>query len=221
MIGVIDYGASNLRSVMHALYHLGVDARVADHPGGLRGADAIILPGVGAFGAGMEQVRARGFEAPVRRAVADGVPLLGICLGMQFLFDISDEMGEFSGLGLLAGRVPRFPERLMGGLKVPHMGWNQLHPARESALLAGLPEAPYAYFVHSYFCAPADPADTLATTDYGFNFTSVVARGNVYGVQFHPEKSQAVGLRILRNFVGMVEAQTARPQSLRAQPGSG
>lgn len=221
MIGVIDYGASNLRSVMHALHHLGVDAHVADHPGGLRGADAIILPGVGAFGAGMAQIRARGFEDPVRRAAADGLPLLGICLGMQFLFEVSEEMGEYSGLGLLGGRVQRFPEDRMGGLKVPHMGWNQLHPARESALLAGLPEAAYAYFVHSYYCAPSDPADTLATTDYGLDFTSVVARGNVYGVQFHPEKSQAVGLRILRNFVGMVEAQTARPQSLRAQPGSG
>lgn len=202
MIAVIDYGASNLRSVMHAMGHLQVDAHVADTPDGLQGADAIILPGVGAFGAGMEQVRARGFEAPVKAAVAAGIPLLGICLGMQFLFEVSEEMGEYTGLGLLPGRVLKFPDDL--GLKIPHMGWNQLEPCRESPLLAGVNAGDYTYFVHSYYCAPADDADVLATTDYGMPFTSIVARDNVYGVQFHPEKSQAVGLRILQNFVDMV-----------------
>jgi glutamine amidotransferase len=216
MIAVIDYGASNLRSVMHALGHLGVDAHVAEHPAGLHGADALILPGVGAFGAGMDQLRARGFEAPIVQAVADGLPLLGLCLGMQFLFEVSEEMGEHRGLGLLAGRVVRFPEDRMGGLKVPHMGWNQLHPRQESPLLAGLTDGAYTYFVHSYYCAPADPGDVLATTDYGLDFASVVGRGQVYGVQFHPEKSQAVGLRILRNFVAMVAAHSARPQVARA-----
>ncbi len=204
MIAVIDYGASNLRSVMHALGHLQADARVAETPDGLAGARAIILPGVGAFGAGMAQVRARGFEAPLKAAVAAGTPLLGICLGMQFLFEDSEELGAFTGLGLLPGRVVRFPADL--GLKIPHMGWNQLHPARDSALLAGIEDGVYTYFVHSYYCAPADPADTLATTDYGMPFTSIVARDHVYGVQFHPEKSQAVGLRILQNFVDMVQA---------------
>ncbi|MBN2472145.1 MAG: imidazole glycerol phosphate synthase subunit HisH [Anaerolineae bacterium] len=202
MIAVIDYGASNLRSVMHALGHLGADAHVAEEPDGLRGADALILPGVGAFGAGMDQMRARGFEAPLRVAVEAGVPLLGICLGMQFLFEASDEMGAHDGLGLLPGRVVRFPADL--GRKIPHMGWNQLHPRRESPLLAGIPDGAYAYFVHSYYCAPADAADVLATTDYGMDFTSIVARGSVYGVQFHPEKSQAVGLRLLQNFIDMV-----------------
>ena len=220
MIAVIDYGASNLRSVMHALGHLGVDAHVAEHPDGLHGADAIILPGVGAFGAGMEQLRARGFEAPIQQAVADGIPLLGICLGMQFLFEVSEEMGTYTGLGLLPGRVVRFPEGRMGGLKVPHMGWNQLHPRQDLLLLAGLPTGSpagaYTYFVHSYYCAPADPADVLATTDYGLDFASVVARGNVYGVQFHPEKSQASGLRILRNFVDGVAAHSARSQMAQA-----
>jgi glutamine amidotransferase len=216
MIAVVDYGASNLRSVMHALGHLGVDAHVAEHPDGLHGADAIILPGVGAFGAGMEQLRARGFEAPLGQAVADGLPLLGICLGMQFLFEVSEEMGAYTGLGLLPGRVVRFPEGQMGGLKVPHMGWNQLHPRQESPLLAGLADGAYCYFVHSYYCAPADQDDVLATTDYGLDFASVVARGNVYGVQFHPEKSQASGLRILRNFVDMVAAHSDRPQVARA-----
>lgn len=202
MIAVIDYGASNLRSVMHAMGHLHVDAHVADTPAGLQGAEAIILPGVGAFGAGMDEVRARGFEAPVNAAVAAGIPLLGICLGMQFLFEVSEEMGEHTGLGLLPGRVLKFPDDL--GLKIPHMGWNQLDPCRESPLLAGINAGDYTYFVHSYYCAPADERDVLATTDYGMPFTSIVARDNVYGVQFHPEKSQAVGLRILRNFVDMV-----------------
>ncbi|GAB4574340.1 MAG: imidazole glycerol phosphate synthase subunit HisH [Anaerolineae bacterium] len=202
MIAVIDYGASNLRSVMHALTHLRVDARVATSPDALQGARAIILPGVGAFGAGMDQLRARGFEAPVKAAVEAGVPLLGICLGMQFLFEVSEEMGQHTGLGLLPGRVVRFPADL--GLKVPHMGWNQLTPTRPSPLLAGIQAGDYTYFVHSYYCAPADDADILATTDYGLTFTAVVGRGNVYGVQFHPEKSQAVGLRILQNFVTMV-----------------
>ncbi|MBN2471691.1 MAG: imidazole glycerol phosphate synthase subunit HisH [Anaerolineae bacterium] len=210
MIAVIDYGASNLPSVMHALGHLGVNARVADTPDGLDGAQAIILPGVGAFGAGMAQVRARGFEAPVRAAAAEGTPLLGICLGMQFLFEGSEELGAHTGLGLLPGQVVRFPRDL--GVKIPHMGWNQLHPARSSALLAGLPDGAYTYFVHSYICAPDDPADVLATTDYGMPFTSIVARDNVYGVQFHPEKSQAVGLRILQNFVDMVQGEGKAPR---------
>ena len=202
MIAVIDYGASNLRSVMHALKHLGADARIARHPDELVSADGIILPGVGAFGAGMDQLRAGGFEEPLRRSVAGGTPLLGICLGMQFLFEVSEERGEHAGLGLLPGRVVRFPED--GGLKVPHMGWNQLHPRRESPLLAGIPAGGYVYFVHSFYVRPADEADVLAETDYGRWFASVVGRGGVYGVQFHPEKSQAVGLRLLDNFVRLV-----------------
>jgi glutamine amidotransferase len=205
MIAVIDYGASNLRSVMHALDHLKVDAHVATGPDGLHGADGIILPGVGAFGAGMDQIRALGFEAPVKQAAADGVPLLGICLGMQFLFEVSEEMGTHTGLGLLPGRVVRFPDEalLAQGCKIPHMGWNQLHPTRDTPLLDGVQAGDYTYFVHSFYCAPDDDADVLARTDYGLDFTSIVGRENVFGVQFHPEKSQAVGLRILQNFVTM------------------
>lgn len=202
-IAVIDYGASNLRSVMHAMHHLGVHAHVADTPEGLAGADAVILPGVGAFGAGMAELRARGFESSIKSVAASGIPMLGICLGMQFLFEVSEEMGETAGLGLLPGRVVRFPE---GDLKVPHMGWNQLDIRRASPLLANLESGGYTYFVHSYYCAPADEADILATTDYGQDFTSIVGRDHIYGVQFHPEKSQSVGLHILQNFVDLVAA---------------
>lgn len=202
MIAVIDYETSNLRSVLHALNHLGAAARVAAAPDDLAGARAIVLPGVGAFGAGMARLRARGFEPAIREAVERGVPLLGICLGMQFLFEVSEEQGEHTGLGLLAGRVIRFPA--LPGLKVPHMGWNQLQPVQESPLLTGIAPGDYAYFVHSYLCAPTDPADVLATCDYGVAFPAVVVRDNVYGVQFHPEKSQAVGLRLLHNFVTIV-----------------
>ncbi len=200
MLAVIDYGAGNLRSVVHALNHLGVeDMRVVQNARDLRGATQIILPGVGAFGAGMNQLRERGLVQPIRDAVYAGVPYLGICLGMQFLFDRSDEMGEHEGLGILPGYVMRFPE--MANLKIPHMGWNQLQVQRSSPLLDGLSEESYAYFVHSYYCVPAQSNDVLATVDYGIPFTAVVQREQIYGVQFHPEKSQRTGLQILTNFL--------------------
>lgn len=200
MLAVIDYGAGNLRSVMHALHHLGVEAmRLAREPGDLRGADKIILPGVGAFGAGMLQLQRQGLIQPIKDAVYGGVPYLGICLGMQFLFEFSDEMGMHEGLGLLPGYVSRFPDDL--GLKVPHMGWNQLCIQRPSLLLDGIESDEYAYFVHSYYCVPTHTDDTLLTADYGFPFAAAVQRGHIYGVQFHPEKSQRVGLQILTNFL--------------------
>lgn len=200
MLAVIDYGAGNLRSVVHALHSLGVDnLRIAQSAREMQGATRLILPGVGAFGAGMDELRARGLVDPVREAVQAGIPTLGICVGMQFLFESSDEMGTHEGLGLLKGRVTRFPDQ--PGLKVPHMGWNQLEPTRGSPLTEGIAPGSYAYFVHSYYCAPADPADTLLTTLYGFRFAAAVQRGNLYGVQFHPEKSQRTGLRLLANFV--------------------
>ena len=202
MLAVIDYGAGNLGSVLHALTSLGVNEfTVARSAGEMRGATKLILPGVGAFGAGMQQLRAQGLIDPIREAAQAGTPMLGICVGMQFLFDESDEMGVHAGLGLLKGRVTRFAGQ--PGLKVPHMGWNQLAATRESALTAGLPPASYAYFVHSYYCLPADSADVLLTSDYGFPFAAAVQRGNLYGVQFHPEKSQKTGLRLLANFVEM------------------
>lgn len=202
MLAVIDYGAGNLRSVLHALKHLGApNVKLAAVPGDLEGADKIILPGVGAFGAGMQQLREQGLVEPLRAALAEGVPYLGICLGMQFLFERSDEMGEHEGLGILPGYVTRFPP--FPDLKVPHMGWNQLQTHGDTALLAGLPDPSYAYFVHSYYCVPSDERDVLITADYGGSFTAGVRRDNVFGVQFHPEKSQRTGLRILKNFLDL------------------
>jgi glutamine amidotransferase len=200
MLAVIDYGAGNLRSVVHALNYLGVDnMRVVRSAHELRGADKIILPGVGAFGAGMQKLDEQNLIQPIRAAVRAGVPYLGICLGMQFLFDYSDEMGDHAGLSLLPGYVTRFPQR--DNLKVPHMGWNQLTPTRPSPLLTGIDAESYAYFVHSYYCVPTEADDTLLTVCYGDDFCAGVQRGNVYGVQFHPEKSQKTGLQILTNFL--------------------
>lgn len=202
MLAVIDYGASNLRSVVHALDYLGAeDMRIVHTPHELRGADKIILPGVGAFGAGMQQLHKQGLVNPIKDAVYSGTPYLGICLGMQFLFEYSDEMGDHEGLRLLPGRVTRFPNT--PGLKVPHMGWNQLQPHRSSRLLDGIQSDNSAYFVHSYHCVPANPDDIVATVDYGIDFTAVVQRDNIYGVQFHPEKSQRTGLQLLQNFLEM------------------
>lgn len=199
MLAVIDYGAGNLRSVLHALNYLGVgDIRVVRGPRDLREVDKIILPGVGAFGAGMQKLHEQDLVQPIKDAVFAGKPYLGICLGMQFLFESSDEMGDYAGLGLLPGYVTRFAP--LPGRKIPHMGWNQLELQRPSTLLKGA-EAGYAYFVHSYYCAPAEQSDVIATVDYGGAFTAVVQRDQIYGVQFHPEKSQQMGLRILANFL--------------------
>lgn len=202
MLAVIDYGAGNLRSVLHALHHLQIpDVRLVQSPHELVGAKKVILPGVGAFGAGMAILKERGLVAPIRRIVAEGIPYLGICLGMQFLFETSDEMGQHEGLGILEGKVTRFPE--FTDLKVPHMGWNKLNPRKESPLIANLSQDSYAYFVHSYYCVPTNPEDTLINVEYGITFTAAVHRDNVYGVQFHPEKSQQVGLQLLQNFLAL------------------
>jgi glutamine amidotransferase len=205
MIAIIDYGAGNLRSVRNTLTHLGAEVTTVATPDQLDGADKIVLPGVGAFGAGINALRQAGFEEPLKHAVTDGVPLIGICLGMQYLFESSDEMGDHRGLSLLPGRVTRFPDAQLRaqGLKIPHMGWNQLHIRQTHPLLNGIESGGYAYFVHSYYVEAAELSDALATTDYGIDFVSVVARDNIFGVQPHPEKSHTVGLRILRNFVEM------------------
>ncbi len=202
MLAVIDYGAGNLRSVWHALKHLQArDMRLVQAPEQLAGAEKIILPGVGAFGACMAQMRAQKLVAPLKRALADGVPYLGICVGMQMLYEVGEEMGEHDGLGILGGRVVRFPQ--FGDRKVPHMGWNQLKIRRRSDLLRGLEEDNYVYFVHSYYCAPTDECSVVASVDYGLEFAAFVQRDNIFGVQFHPEKSQTTGLRILANFLAV------------------
>ena len=196
---LVDAGTGNLHSVYNALIQLGYSIKVTSSPADLADRGRVILPGVGAFGKFMQGLRQRGLEEPIRTQVQRGDPLLGICVGMQALFDLSEEMGTFPGLGLLPGKVVCFMRS--GDLKVPQTGWNQIWPARPTPLLKDVPPGSYAYFNHSFYCAPADPADTAATTDYGAPFTSVVQREALYAVQFHPEKSQAVGLQILKNFM--------------------
>ena len=203
MLTIVDYGAGNLRNVYMAFRRLGVEARISGDPALIRRAQALVLPGVGAFGDNIERIRALGLEAPILGVIRDGAPFLGICLGLQLLFEVSEELGEHRGLGVLAGRVVRFPP----GLWVPHMGWNQIEQARSAPsgaacpLWRGLADKSYAYFVHSYLVAPEDEAVVAATTEYGIRFVSAVSAGNVHAIQFHPEKSQDVGERILRNFL--------------------
>jgi glutamine amidotransferase len=200
MLAVIDYGAGNLRSVLHALNHLQAEnVRVVRSAYELRGAEKVILPGVGAFGAGMEKLEEQGLVNPIREAVYAGTPYLGICLGMQFLFDTSDEMGDYRGLGLLPGVVTRLTDR--GDLKIPHMGWNRLEQRQSSALFRNVSADGFAYFVHSYHCVPAEDSDITVTVEYGGPIVAAVQRDHVYGVQFHPEKSQQTGLQVLTNFL--------------------
>ena len=194
-IAVIDYGAGNLKSVTKALDYLGFSSEIVSQPEGLELADAIILPGVGAFPKCMEALRQNGMEREILRQAAKK-PLLGICLGMQMLLDASTEMGGDSGLGLIHGRVERIETRL----KLPHIGWNSLEILRPNPLTKGLQNGDYVYFVHSFCAQVRDPEDLAMTTDYGASVTAMVARGNVYGCQFHPEKSGPVGMAILKNF---------------------
>jgi imidazole glycerol-phosphate synthase subunit HisH len=196
---LVDAGTGNLGSVYHALVRLGYAITLTQDPASLPGAERVILPGVGAFRSFMDGLHQRGLEPALRDAVARGVPLLGICVGMQALFEASSEMGAWPGLGFLPGQVVRFEEK--AGYKIPHTGWNQLWPRRESPLLDNLEPGAYAYFNHSFYCAPGEGEDTLGQTDYCLDFASIVQHGRIYGVQFHPEKSQAVGERILRNFM--------------------
>ena len=199
MIAIVDYGMGNLRSVQKAFEQIGATARIVPFPRDIEKASGIVLPGVGAFGQAMENLRLIGWDVALRDAVKRGVPFIGICLGMQLLFESSEEMGQHEGLGILPGAVKRFG----GELKVPQMGWNQIHIQQANPLLRDVADGSFAFFVHSYYCAPSDSAVTLATTDYGVDFASIVGRENVWGTQFHPEKSQVVGLKILENFVSI------------------
>ena len=196
---LIDAGTGNLRSVQKALEAVGANVDCTSDPQTVLGGQRVILPGVGAFGDFMSGLRRRGLEDIVKEIAGRGVPLLGICVGMQALFDIGEEMAEYAGLGLLQGRVVRFEELL--GVKVPHTGWNQLEVQEAAPLFRGIPSGSYVYFNHSYYCRVETPLDVTATTDYGLRYACSVQRENLFGVQFHPEKSQAVGLRLLRNFL--------------------
>jgi glutamine amidotransferase len=197
-ITMIDYGGSNLRSAQKAFEFVGAEVCLTSVPEEVVRASKLVLPGVGAFGAGMEAIRNRGLEGAIHQAAEQGTPILGICLGMQFLFQESEEMGSHQGLGLIPGRVTRFSE---SGLKVPHMGWNQVEHSGTHPLLAGVASGSHAYFVHSYYCIPASPAHVIAYTHYGRDFASIVGDRHIYGIQFHPEKSQKAGLQIIRNYI--------------------
>jgi len=199
MIGVIDYGMGNLGSVLKAFETLGLDAGLIRTPEEIDRAERLVLPGVGAFGRAMENLRERKLVKPLRRAVAARRPLLGICLGLQLLFESSEEHGLHEGLGVFPGKVRRLPNTV----KIPHIGWNQLQIETETALLDGVPDRSYFYFVQSFYVEAGDPSLVLGTTDYGLTFASMAGDGVVFGVQFHPEKSQKHGLKILKNFGGL------------------
>jgi len=222
MVTIIDYGIGNLRSIEKALQQVGVQVLRTDDPHAVLDADRLVLPGVGAFGACIDEIRDRGLEQPILDAIDAGTPLLGVCVGMQLLFEVGEEHGEQQGLGVLPGRVVHFNAEAAitdnacvvddgsagvvtqpaadAALKVPHMGWNTLEPTRTSPLLDGIDAGDYVYFVHSFHAAPTHADDVLATTTYGHTFPAIVQRETVFGVQFHPEKSQDVGLQLLRNF---------------------
>ncbi len=199
MIGVVNYGIGNLRSVANALEQVGARFALIDEPGAIASADKLLVPGVGAFGACMEALAARGFREPLLAHAAAGKPLLGICVGMQMLATTGTEFGERPGLGLVPGRVVQIP-RATQDLRLPQIGWNALRLRGDCPLLRGLGAETSAYFVHSFHLESADPADVAADVDYGGPVVAAVQRANVFGMQFHPEKSQAVGLRVLDNF---------------------
>ena len=198
MIAIIDYGMGNLRSVQKALEAVGHGATVTSDPDAVRRASKVILPGVGAFADAIAELRRSGLGEAFSEAVRAGKPCLGVCLGLQLLFDVSEEDGEHQGLGLLPGRVVRFEPG--PGLKIPHMGWNTLRVRRPAPLLGGLGPDPSVYFVHSYHARPDDPDDIAAEADYPAPFAAMVWRDNLMAAQFHPEKSQAVGLAMYANF---------------------
>lgn len=195
MITVVDYKLNNLRSLENTLRRLGHDVLVTSNPDDIRAASKLILPGVGAFGDGMRNLKQLGLAAPFIEKVASGTPTLGICLGMHLLFSESEEFGKHEGLDLLKGSIVRLPAHL----RVPHMGWNQLHVKRSNGLTAGVADNSFVYFVHSYYAKPASDI-VLASTDYELEFPAIVHEKNVWATQFHPEKSQRIGERLLDNF---------------------
>lgn len=201
MIAIIDYDAGNVKSVEKALQFLGEDAVLTRNKEILLTADKVILPGVGSFGNAMDKLRQYGLVDIIYRIVKKGTPFLGICLGLQLMFESSEESPGVDGLGILKGHIVRIPEK--DGLKVPQIGWNDLQFPKESRLFKGFSGGEYVYFVHSYYLQAADESDVAATTEYGVHIHAAVERGNVFACQFHPEKSADVGLKILANFVAL------------------
>ncbi len=198
MITIVDYGMGNLRSVQKAFERVGAEAQITHDPDAVRTAEKLVLPGVGACGDAMCELKSHGLVEPIREFIDGGRPFLGICLGLQMLFTRSEEGGDVPGMDIVAGEVVRFPT--LQGLKVPHMGWNQLRIIRRAPILTDIPDESFVYFVHSYFVAPKDSSLSATETDYPTPFTSSVWRDNIFATQFHPEKSQQVGLQLLRNF---------------------
>lgn len=203
MIAIIDYDAGNMKSVEKALQFLEADVMVTRDKNAILAADQVILPGVGAFGEAMEKLESYGLIDVIHQVVAKGTPFLGICLGMQLLFDQSEESGGVKGLGLLRGEIVKIPSK--EGLKIPHIGWNSLKFPHKSVLFDGISEDSYVYFVHSYYLKANDMAVVAATTTYGVEIHAAVEHNNIYGCQFHPEKSSEIGLNILKNFVSLGE----------------
>lgn len=195
-IAIIDYGVGNLRSVEKAFTSQGVEAVVTSDETALHSADKLVLPGVGAFKACMDGLKARGFDELVLEAAKAGKPIIGLCVGLQMMFDEGHEFGIHKGLGLMPGRVVKFPEKL----RVPHIGWNQVEFKRNHAVFNQLPSQTFFYFVHSFYVEADDPVCVLGETDYGMRYASICGRDNIVGVQFHPEKSQTAGLKLLKNF---------------------
>jgi len=206
MITIIDYQMGNLRSVQKACENVGIAAKISSDPHEIAASEKLILPGVGGFGAAIAELRRRDLVEPIRDFVASGRPLLGICLGLQLLFETGYEGGTHRGIGLLEGDVVRFDWRTLGidaTLKIPHMGWNQVRKTAEAPILSEIDDQAYFYFVHSYYVRPADPSIVALTCQYGIDFCAMIRKDNLYATQFHPEKSQAEGMKLLAGFAAL------------------
>lgn len=201
MIAIIDYGAGNLQSVKKALDFIGAESIITDNPSEIEKCDKILLPGVGSFGDAMESMKKKNLVEPVKQNALSGKPFLGICLGLQLLFESSEESEGVCGLGILKGKVKKFPDNM--GLKIPHIGWNSVDIKQNDAVFKDIPDNSYVYFVHSYYLEAENENEVAAVTHYGIDFHSAVGKNNIFAVQFHPEKSGDVGLRILKNFAEM------------------
>lgn len=199
MVAIIDYGAGNLRSVQKAFAHIGTEAKITNKKEEILSADHVILPGVGAFGDCMNGIHTHRLDDCIHQVIENGTPFLGICLGLQLLFEGSDETPDVKGLGILAGNIKKIPNH--EGLKIPHMGWNSISIQPDSRLFANLPAEPFVYFVHSYYMVPKDPSIISAVTTYGSTLPIALERENLFATQFHPEKSGETGLQILKNFI--------------------